>query len=54
MTPAKGAEQRALNLDFEALYGAHFDHLTLQLYAYTGDLGLAQDVVQEAFCRALL
>jgi RNA polymerase sigma-70 factor (ECF subfamily) len=54
MTLAKGAEGRALNPDFEALYAAHFDHLTLQLYAYTGDLGLAQDVVQEAFCRALL
>jgi len=23
----------------------------VQLYAYTGDLGQAQDLVQEAFCR---
>jgi RNA polymerase sigma-70 factor (ECF subfamily) len=38
---------------FEALYAAHFSHLTVQLYAYTGDLCAAQDVVQEAFCRAL-
>jgi RNA polymerase sigma-70 factor, ECF subfamily len=39
--------------DFEALYAGHFDRLTLQLYAYTHDLAHAQDVVQEAFCRAL-
>jgi RNA polymerase sigma-70 factor (ECF subfamily) len=38
--------------DFDAVYAAHFDALTLQMYAYTGDLGQAQDVVQEAFCRA--
>ncbi len=38
--------------DFDALYAAHFQRLTLQLYAYLGDLGEAQDVVQEAFCRA--
>jgi RNA polymerase sigma-70 factor (ECF subfamily) len=54
MSQAKGSDGRSLNRDFEALYAAHFDHLTLQLYAYSGDLGLAQDVVQEAFCRALL
>lgn len=39
--------------DFDAVYAAHFNGLTLQLYAYTGDLLQAQDVVQEAFCRAL-
>ena len=33
---------------FEELYGAHFDRLTLQLYAYIGDIAQAQDVVQEA------
>jgi RNA polymerase sigma-70 factor, ECF subfamily len=38
--------------DFDALYAAHVQRLTLQLYAYLGDLGEAQDVVQEAFCRA--
>jgi RNA polymerase sigma-70 factor (ECF subfamily) len=37
---------------FEDFYGAHVQALTLQLYAYTGDLGDAQDVTQEAFCRA--
>jgi RNA polymerase sigma-70 factor, ECF subfamily len=39
--------------NFEELYGAHFDRLTLQLYAYVGDVAQAQDLVQEAFCRAL-
>jgi RNA polymerase sigma-70 factor, ECF subfamily len=39
--------------DIEELYSAHFHALTIQLYAYTGDLGVAQELVQEAFCRAL-
>lgn len=38
---------------FDEFYAAHFDRLTMQLWAYTGDLPQAQDVVQEAFCRAL-
>lgn len=38
---------------FEEFYSAHFHSLTIQLYAYTRDLAGAQDVVQEAFCRAL-
>ena len=42
-----------MNSDFDTLYAAHFDRLTLQLYAYTNDLGQAQDFVQEAYCRAL-
>jgi RNA polymerase sigma-70 factor (ECF subfamily) len=37
----------------EQLYATHFGALTMQLYAFTGDLATAQDVVQEAFCRAL-
>jgi RNA polymerase sigma-70 factor (ECF subfamily) len=37
---------------FDEFYGAHFHRLTLQLYAYTADVGLAQDAVQEAFSRA--
>ena len=44
---------RPLERDFEGFYAAHFQSLTIQLYAYTGDLPGAQDVVQEAFCRAL-
>lgn len=38
---------------FEELYAAHFTNLAVQLYAYFGDRQEAQDVVQEAFCRAL-
>jgi RNA polymerase sigma-70 factor (ECF subfamily) len=39
--------------DFAEFYGAYFQPLTIQLYAYTASLSVAQDVVQEAFCRAL-
>jgi RNA polymerase sigma-70 factor, ECF subfamily len=39
--------------EFEDFYAAYFQTLTIQLYAYTADLAAAQDVVQEAFCRAL-
>ncbi|MEV6304904.1 SigE family RNA polymerase sigma factor [Actinoplanes sp. NPDC051861] len=44
---------RPPELDFDGFYAAHFQSLTIQLYAYTGDLPGAQDVVQEAFLRAL-
>ena len=46
--PAGADGQRS----FADLYSASFQGLTLQLYAFSGDLGEAQDVVQEAFCRA--
>ena len=39
--------------DFNELYRAHGGRLVVQLYAYTQDLALAEDLVQEAFCRAL-
>jgi RNA polymerase sigma factor (sigma-70 family) len=39
---------------FEELYAAHFSDLAVQLYAYFGDRQEALDVVQEAFCRALV
>ncbi|MCZ7435286.1 SigE family RNA polymerase sigma factor [Micromonospora sp. WMMC241] len=39
-------------VDFDGLYHAHFRSLTVQLAAYCGDLSQAQDLVQEAFCRA--
>ena len=38
---------------FDELYAAHYGTLTVQLYAYFGDRQEAQDIVQEAFCRAL-
>ena len=37
---------------FDEVYAAHYADLTVQLYAYFGDRHEAQDVVQEAFCRA--
>jgi RNA polymerase sigma-70 factor (ECF subfamily) len=39
--------------DFDELYAAHYGDLTVQVFAYFGDRQDAQDVVQEAFCRAL-
>ena len=39
--------------DFADFYAAHFNGITVQLFAYTGDLGVAQDLVQEAFTRAV-
>jgi len=38
--------------DFDEFYSATFHGLRSQLYAYLGDRAEAQDVVQEAFCRA--
>lgn len=38
---------------FDEVYAAHYTDLTVQLYAYFGDRQEAQDVAQEAFCRAL-
>lgn len=43
---------RPLN-DIEDFYTAHFQSLTIQLFAYTGDFAAAQDLAQEAFCRAI-
>lgn len=45
-------QQRPGGVDFDELYHAHFRSLTVQLTAYCGDLSQAQDLVQEAFCRA--
>jgi RNA polymerase sigma-70 factor (ECF subfamily) len=39
--------------DIADVYAAHFRSLSVQLYAYTGDLDVAQDLVQEAFARAI-
>jgi DNA-directed RNA polymerase specialized sigma24 family protein len=38
---------------FSESYAAHFQQIAGQLHAYLGDEGEAQDVTQEAFCRAL-
>lgn len=39
--------------DFETCYAANYRKLVLQVNAYFGDLEQSQDVVQEAFVRAL-
>jgi RNA polymerase sigma-70 factor, ECF subfamily len=54
-SPGRGApiDRRKSADDFDEFYAAHFYPLTVQLYAYFGDRHEAQDVVQEAFCRAL-
>lgn len=38
---------------FAEFYAAHFNAITVQVFAYTGDLGVAQDLTQEAFTRAV-
>jgi RNA polymerase sigma-70 factor, ECF subfamily len=40
------------DLDFAEFYAATFGPLTAQLYAFVGDHSEAQDLVQEALCRA--
>ncbi len=47
--PARAAAEAALT----ELYRACYRRLVTQLYAFTSDLTEAQDVVQEAFARAL-
>src|SRR5690606_2188319 len=49
---AEGPVEGMTEEEFDAFYAAAFPRLTGQLYAFTGDLGEAQDVVQEAFVRA--
>lgn len=39
-------------VSFDDFYHAHYHELTTQLCAYVGDLQQAQDLAQEAFCRA--
>lgn len=50
--PPPGPAPEPPELIFDDFYHAHFRGLVVQLTAYTGDLGQAQDLVQEAFCRA--
>jgi RNA polymerase sigma-70 factor (ECF subfamily) len=39
--------------DLDEIYQAHSARLVTQVYALTQDLALAEDLVQEAFCRAV-
>lgn len=48
----EASPDRPTTIDFDAFYHAHYRSMTVHLCAYTGDLGQAQDMVQEAFCRA--
>jgi RNA polymerase sigma-70 factor, ECF subfamily len=56
MTPAAAAARSSTaaehQRDFDDFYAAKFDVLRSQIYAYLGDRAEAQDLVQEAFCRA--
>ncbi|MFB7075787.1 sigma factor, partial [Streptomyces sp. NPDC056290] len=45
----RGADE---HVEFDAFYAESVGRLIGQLYAMTGDLAEAQDVVQEAFARA--
>jgi RNA polymerase sigma-70 factor (ECF subfamily) len=49
---AKPDVRATAGMSFDDFYGANVHRLMLQLYAYTADVGAAQDAVQEAFSRA--
>jgi RNA polymerase sigma-70 factor (ECF subfamily) len=51
--PVRGGPAAYAPDGFAEFYAASYQALATQVYVYTGDLGLAQDLVQEAFCRAL-
>ena len=51
--PAEAPAPAASRIDFDAFYLANFERFIVQLHAYTADMATAQDVVQEAFARAL-
>lgn len=50
---AGGRTHRGAGADLDDLYEAHSTRLVAQLYAYTRDLALAEDLVQEAFVRVV-
>jgi RNA polymerase sigma-70 factor, ECF subfamily len=51
LRPAAGSDPPQTG--FAECYAASFHGLAVQLYVYTGDLDVAHELVQEAFCRAL-
>ncbi|MBX6749740.1 MAG: SigE family RNA polymerase sigma factor [Micromonosporaceae bacterium] len=51
---AVGSGGSAPRSDFAQFYAAQFHGITVQVFAYTGDLPLAQDIAQEAFTRAVI
>ncbi|WP_204745629.1 RNA polymerase sigma factor [Glycomyces paridis] len=50
---AGGSPRTDRHADFDEFYAANVRALTGQVYAYTGDFAEAEDLVAEAFCRAL-
>lgn len=40
--------------DFSDFYAAQFGGIAVQVFAYTGDFPVAQDIAQEAFTRAIM
>ncbi|HYN93459.1 MAG TPA: SigE family RNA polymerase sigma factor [Pilimelia sp.] len=50
--PAAVRLARPAAADFDALYHARYGDVVAMLHAYVGDLPEAQDLAQEAFCRA--
>lgn len=52
LRPGGTTPAESTGADFDEIYHAHFRSLTVQLTAYCGELAQAQDLVQEAFCRA--
>jgi RNA polymerase sigma-70 factor (ECF subfamily) len=52
LTTGMARERSRESADFDEFYSASVRGLTLQLYAYLGDLAEAQDVVHEALYRA--
>jgi RNA polymerase sigma-70 factor (ECF subfamily) len=51
--PGSRSGEGVLLTDFEECYAAHFPKITVQIAAYVGGVAEAQDIVQEAFARAL-
>jgi RNA polymerase sigma factor (sigma-70 family) len=47
-----GPQAETRSDEFSAFYSAHFGRIATQLHAYLGDRFEAQDLTQEAFCRA--
>ena len=48
----RGVDRGGASAEFDLLYQAHYADVVGALHALTGDLGEAQDLTQEAFCRA--
>ena len=41
-----------MSSDFDGFYHAHYGNTVAMVYGFTGELAEAQDIAQEAFCRA--